>query len=303
MADSKTPVFITGTQRSGTTLLTQIFDKSNEVWCRNELYPIHRMLYRDDRNPKHQCAQLAKELQEFLKVEIDARFYPESTEGRVKLFTEAMDAVASQNNVSRWLLKDPAITHFLSDYRQHFEDSPIVIIIRDPRAVCRSYLFSKGFKVGRPVNWITAAERWTKEVHSQLAFATGDAEKTLLVKYEDLLTSFEPTTRKICAHLGIVLSDDMLHYYAGGSNLGIHAGNENVLRPPDPKIANVWRKQLTTRQLSIIESIAGHTMESLGYQPITCSRGPSAIVKATARIQDRLVREYRWQLYKLTGKH
>ncbi|MDA7874535.1 sulfotransferase [Rhodopirellula sp.] len=70
----KAPLFIAGTQRSGTTLLHQIMSASSQVWSQNEVYPLHRPMFAAP-TAKHD-QQFAAAMHEFFGVSVQLSDQP-----------------------------------------------------------------------------------------------------------------------------------------------------------------------------------------------------------------------------------
>ncbi|MDB4695143.1 sulfotransferase [bacterium] len=294
------PLFISGTQRSGTTLLHQIISASSQVWSQNEVYPLHRPMFAAP-SAKHD-RQFAAAMCEFFEVSLPPGNQPLLRKQKLTYFDDAMAAKAEQNNKCRWCLKDPQTTYYLNEYADAFPTANFLILIRDPRAVCRSYLDPRGFTVGRPTNWIVAAERWKNEVTTQLAFAKENPDKVLLVHYESLVSDLPNTIKKVCDKTDIKLEESMLSYYQQEAAVSLHDGNENITRPPDASKANSWRSQLASSAIATIEAITRPIMHELGYDASQAVTEIPFGRVTYARFCHAVISEYRWQRFKLTEK-
>ena len=290
------PVLVTGTQRSGTTLLYKILAGSKAYWAHNEAYRIHSLVF-DARSPP-QKSELDATLLACFGEKVSRHFALDFAGDRVQAFATMMRRTAEDQGRENWCLKDPRITYFLPQYAARLPDVKFVIIVRDPRAVCRSYMQSTGYNVGRPGNWLAAAERWQQEVTLQLEFAAQNPSRTLVIHYESLISHFLIELKRLCEFLSINCDPEMAHYYKSPAQIDINERNLNVLRPPDPTKIHAWRTRLTARQVSTIETVARTTMEKLGYTSECPPRRISSAVRLAARMHDHLCREYRWQHYK-----
>ena len=302
MKDSKkhSPLFIAGTQRSGTTLLHQIISASSQVWSQNEIYPLHHPMFATP-SEKHD-RQFASAMREFFGVSLDLNDKRLKPEQKLRIFDEAMTAKAIESDKQRWCLKDPQNTYYLQQYANAFPSAKFLILIRDPRAVCRSYLDPRGWTVGRPTNWIVAAERWKNEVDMQLDFANENPDQVHLVKYESLVTDLSTTLTEACAASEMELETSMLNYHQRKPAVILHDGNENITRPPDASKVNNWKNQLPGSAIATIEAITRPLMQQLGYQ-ISQAKTKIPFGKTTcARVCHAIVSEYRWKRYRITGK-
>ncbi|QDS96345.1 Sulfotransferase domain protein [Roseimaritima multifibrata] len=296
----KFPIFVSGTQRSGTTLMHRILECSSDVWSCNEMYEVHEFVFGG--RSRDRLARLRNELGKFLDVQVEDFNYGEGQDDPVALLATAMELAAARANKPRWCLKDPAVTYYLDEYAEAFPNARFVIMVRDPRAVCRSYLSPVGFTVGRPANWVSAAQRCHREMQRQLAFAQKCPGRVLFVNYESMVSQLDKELGRVCQFIGIQYEPAMQFYYKHQTDMKIHSGNENILTAPDISKAEKWKRTLTDRQVKTVEAIALDSMQAFGYQPMFSRGRVSATRFLIARVHDRFVREYRWQKYKFLSK-
>jgi len=96
------------------------------------------------------------------------------------------------------------------------------------------------------------------------------------VCYEELIDEPEKVIRELCEFLGIEYYDNMLIFHK--SNEASRAANssklwENVSQPIMKKNSNKFMKEMSDLEVSIVESIAGNTMDKLGYERLKIDRG------------------------------
>jgi hypothetical protein len=163
-----------------------------------------------------------------------------------------------------WGQKTPRFVRYGALLKRAWPHAKFVNVVRDPRAVVSSLIRSDVHRS----NAFFAALRWLKDVTAGFDLQDRFPDDVLLVRYEDLVRDPEPVLRKVCGHLGIA-------YEAG---MAAPKGNEMreygswysqahalLDKPPDPDRIDLWRTQLSPRQLSLIESICGEPMGRLGY--------------------------------------
>ncbi|QDV43231.1 Sulfotransferase domain protein [Stieleria neptunia] len=263
------------------------------------MYEVHPLVFGKNTHQGEQNRTLVSQLEKFLRLDLsDIGSDNCGTEG-ARILEEAMCRGTRRRGKKRWCIKDPRLSHFLDACSTAFPDAHFIIIIRDPRAVCRSYLSKKGFTVGRPANWIAAAERWEGEVRMQLQFLYRNQGRATLVIYEELLQDFESQLRRVCDAIGIQLEPQMLNYFQRDTEINIHEGNKNIFKPPDLELANKWRSELSEKQIRTVESVTARTMETLGFERLFEWRELHQAQKWLSRIHDRVMRELRWQRHKL----
>lgn len=294
MDKSHPPIFVTGAQRSGTTLLHQILNSSEEIWSKNEMWPIHPLVFGEPPTP---IEDYQKELSRHLDKEAPASVYQNELKPLAKNFGEALARCAKESGKERWVLKDTRLTYFLPDYAREFPDAKFVIMVRDPRAVCNSYLNSGGFRVGRPANAYAGACRWKEAVELQCSFANENQGRVFLVRYEDLITEFPETVSRVTAFLEVERSDSMLEYYKNQPK--VHAGNENIRRPPDPSLIDKWKNSLSLRQKGIIETVCRDEMKRFSYSHESSRSGIGSIERGAYTLQDIIMKEWRWKKHRI----
>ncbi|PCI59651.1 MAG: hypothetical protein COB35_10820 [Gammaproteobacteria bacterium] len=234
------PIFIMGTQRSGTTLLTRILSSHHDVFIQNEI----------------NIAQVFKNTP--------------SRELILERITNNITATAhlsindflNQKNKSMWGVKDPQFTEHIESLKQFLPDYKFIIIVRDARAVVNSYINNKW---GLGTNAYTGALRWLKEVKQQKTFMASSANNFLLIRYEDLVSNLEVELIKVCKHLNISFDPNMLLYYKTKANYQQNKSNIHTNEKPNIDFTKKWLQQLTSKQISIIEYVAGDELKANNY--------------------------------------
>jgi hypothetical protein len=99
----------------------------------------------------------------------------------------------------------------------------------------------------------------------------------LRVSYEDLVAAPEPVLRRVCGFCALDFEPAMLASPGGrGAEYsdfysGIHA---NVDRPATTDFVDRWERDLTERQVEVVESVAGELMARLGYPRVSGGAAP-----------------------------
>ena len=102
------PIFLVGTQRSGTTLLTRILSAHKDVFIQNEL-PLQTIF-------------LENASREEIVENIDKHFQFR--------YNQNIDSFLENNSKIAWGLKDPQLTEHLDALEQFIPDSKFIIIVR-----------------------------------------------------------------------------------------------------------------------------------------------------------------------------
>jgi len=242
------PFFIVGTQRSGTTLLCRMLSSHPKVYVKNELGGLQRIFREHD------------------GAGITAAVSAALTATRVG---RSLGELYHDEGVRAWGLKDPGLSYVLALIPDRFPRARVVFIVRDGRAVARSY---KKARWGLGCNAFSAAQRWAEEVRMQDAFVARHPERSHRIRYEDLLADPEAALRGVCRFLGLPFHDSLLRYYEHPTEIDDHALTRNVFRPPDPELATRWRTELSARAVRAFESVAAPVLAQHGYDLLTDGR-------------------------------
>lgn len=235
----KNPVFIMGTQRSGTTLLTRILSAHPTIFIQNEM-------------------QLPSIFKGTTPTEIIDKLIEQYDDRTGRSFKELI----SQEDML-WGLKDPQLTEYIPQLRMFLPESKFIIIVRDGRGVTNSYMENKW---GLGTNAYYGALRWKKEVNDQLGFMDEAPDNFLYIRYEDIIDNLEDALRNICTFLDKPFDEDMLSYESTQSHYSKKRENMHTFKKPDKRLAEKWKNKLSAFEINIIETVAGDLLEQLGYE-------------------------------------
>lgn len=266
------PLFIMGTQRSGTTLLTRILSAHPDIFIQNEL--------------------------DLPKVFEDTSSTDSVIEGiKRQIFIESGssldDLVADK---ALWGLKDPQLTEYIDVLRKFLPQSKFIIIVRDGRGVTNSYMENKW---GLGTNAYYGAQRWMREVNEQLGFMAEMPDNFLFIRYEDLVTDLETTLGQVCEFLACPLAPEMLEYDKQESYYNVQRENVHTFKKPDITLSEKWKSKLSHFEISVVEAVAGDLLENLGYtkvgRPVKLSKLQLFYFKWHQKIIGEIQIQYRWR--------
>jgi hypothetical protein len=127
-------------------------------------------------------------------------------------------------------------------------EARILHLLRDPRDVARSAIgmgWAGNSYYG--VNcWLDAEESWDE--------AGFPVDQVLTLWFEALMSDLEAELGRVCDFLGVPFTPTMLDYH-----------RTSTYDPPDPKIAQAWKRKATQHEIALIESRVGPLMETRGY--------------------------------------
>jgi hypothetical protein len=237
------PIFVVGTQRSGTTLLCRMLSAHPNIFVKNEIVNPCAIF-----GPGATAAEVVRQISDSVR---------DSPAGR------PLEEFLAVEGKTRWGLKDPGLTYCLPGVLECFPSAKMVVIIRDGRAVASSYLRT-GWGVA--TNAYTAAIRWVNEVSLQIRFATSRPDACHLLRYEDLISRPEEHLQRTCAFLGEEFSPAMLRYHQAPAYIARNDLNDGTFEAIDPKLVDRWKNELTTGQVRVFEAVAGTKLSENGYQ-------------------------------------
>lgn len=297
------PIFIIGTERSGSNLLRLILDAHSRIVIP---HPPHIMKYLARLEPSY--GDLAddghfRRLVADIMALIGAHIFPwdeypldvdgivaeapeRSTFGAVAAIYERVRAHAGK---ARWGNKSTFMVHFTEPVLRVYPGAQFILLVRDPRDVAVSARKS----VFSPCHPLLSAELWRHQQQIGLDLLERLPEQTITrLRYEDLIGAPEPTLRSLCAFLGEDFEPEMLQFFQGKqarTGAQLSASWENTGRPILRNNAQKFRTELSAPHTLTVEAVCAEPMAALGYAPVTTPEQRAAFsVTAAARARVRL---------------
>jgi hypothetical protein len=268
VSDLYNPIFLLGTQRSGTTLLTRILSSHPRLYIQNEL-PMDD-LFDSPLDKEILLRRIVAKVFEIHKVSLPIEIGKEPI----------------------WGWKEPLLTYELDALVSCFPDSKYILIIRDGRGVVNSYMDNRW---GLGTTAYTGALRWQKEVALQMAFAKKMQGKCLTIRYEDLVNNLPEVLVQLCRFIGVEFSPQMLEFHNKKLDFQVNRENINTTKPADQSHSDKWRKALSSREIALIELVASHELEANGYNLEHAPISPSWLELTYYRIHQKVVGEFQLQ--------
>ncbi|MGD1897208.1 MAG: sulfotransferase [Phormidesmis sp.] len=243
-ATVEAPIFLVGSERSGTTLLRLMLNAHPQVTWLNEFEYAVGMVSDTGELPALQAYYSWLDTHRVFrmsKMTIDRRLsYPELVNSflqqRLDTFNKPLVGATVHHHFDRLLTLWP--------------QAKFIHIVRDPRAVSRSCVV-KGWagNVWVGLNrWIAAERLWDK-LSPQLA-----AENKLEIRYQDLVANNRPVLEQVCQFVGVEYSEQMMEY--------VHTTDYGL---PNPKLIQNWKTKLTKREIQLIEARVGAKLRERGF--------------------------------------
>ncbi len=291
---SKIPIFfILGRPRSGTTLLTTLFNAHPNIRIAPE-FPIMLFLYQRFRKVKHWDEATIRSFVDHVfyfskfnirrveNLKLDKEFivsellrYKEN--GSIQLFLKSINYYAySVFHKEKTLLigdKNPVYSMSVNRFRKIFPDAKFICIIRDYRDnfISIKKLAEKEVAVEAPSLSLQVG-RWRIFTRLFLDLKRRYPEKFYILRYEDLVSEQEKTFRSLCEFLGVAYDPSVFDFHKKREETVNTYGNfiyekfhENLMKPVNTGRMNTWQKVLTAKEVRMADQIAGKYADQLGY--------------------------------------
>ncbi len=280
-------IFMIGTQRSGSNLFRLMLNQLPEIAAPHPPHILIRLMplmsgYGDLSNPET-FAQLVDDACRLVEAN------PVEWEG-VKLDRAAIAARCDRHDLfavmaaiydtlrdtwgkQAWCCKSLANVKYADQLADRFADAKFIYLYRDGRDVALSFMKapSEGEK-----HYYNIALDWNAAQQKALRLRDKAPDRVLAVSYEDLTGDEAGTMRRVCEFLGVEYSDAAMNFHetdeakraAGASNLW-----ENVTKPVMKDNTRKFLKQMSEEDVRIFESVAGQSLDELGYDRVYVKKG------------------------------
>jgi hypothetical protein len=175
-----------------------------------------------------------------------------------------MTSWAQDRGKPRWGEKTPEHCMCWQPIREGFPNAQVIHIVRDGRDVAISW---RTTRFG-PKHIYAQAKLWVSYVRQiESIGATMTADSYYRLRYEDLITDFEPTMHRLCDFLSEKFeSDSMARFYLNDMEYNSDSLNRlNLKQPLLMSNTQKWKKQMNPQQLRLFEAVAGDLLEQMGY--------------------------------------
>jgi hypothetical protein len=188
-------------------------------------------------------------------------------------------AYAAKFGKKRWGDKTPYYIGHMPMIAEHLPEARFVHVIRDGRAVWQSVR-----SVWFGPNTVAETARWWQEAIAAGRAGASRVPHYLEIRFEDLVREPTATLRRVCAFIDLDWDPAILRFYErapdrvaevitdyeeNGRVLATAVERHHIHRltgfPPDVGRAAAWRQELAPAEIAEFESVAGETLEELGY--------------------------------------
>ena len=277
---SKSPFFIVGSERSGTTLLMAILGHHSRLavpevaWY----YPRFRAYlhtYGDLSQPDN-FRNLVSEMIFGLKTPffglnlnpatiVDELISSVTAPTYAEAYRVILEKYANTIGKPRWGEKTPHNLFYVREIIADFPKAKIINLIRDGRDIAVEQIRS----AFGPRNIYAAARIWrrTQEVAAELRKELS-SDVWLDVRYEDLIASPESVLREVARFLGEDYESEVLNFYRGeiAQRRAKTRDHRPLGEPISGEYIGLYRRYLSLNDQEIFAGVAGDVLKDLGYE-------------------------------------
>lgn len=285
-------VFVVGSSRSGTTMMSRMMNVHSSIYAFNELHFFEQLCSADNLDKaitdKEKLA-LAKKLlaiqrdnyllySDTEKYAEDAQSLLQSTElsSYVDLFQSFLRYESMQNGKTVSCDHTPRNIFYIEEILKHMPKAKVVVMLRDGRDVLlsqkrkwkRKFLgyskipYKEAFRSYVNYHPIVITQLWSAAVQAALAYK--DHERVHHVRYEDIVSDPEREMRKIMEFLEIDFEEAQLQIpFEGSSN----QSDEKHKKGVDPRRKHAWKSGgLKKAEVYWCERIGQKSLKAHGYE-------------------------------------
>lgn len=283
--------FIMGRPRSGTTLLSTLFDAHPHVKIPPE-FPILLPLYQRFRNVTRWDRKTILAFVDFIyqhnvfihrtlenlkfnREEFTADLMKLEGRGTICDFLKTVNTHGFSVFPKKETLligdKNPVYSIYTRRFLKIFPDAKFICIIRDYRDNYLSMHKLADLKLEAPILTLQIYRwRYVARIFTQCKLQYPD--RFFLLRYEDLVTEQEPTLRAICDFLGLPYDPSVFEFYKKKEELDKAYNNPlverfhgSLMHPVNTGRMDLWKKELSPGEVRMADQIAGRYADRFGY--------------------------------------
>jgi len=262
------PVFIVGMPRSGTTLMRSLFNEHPNLAIAPETHYLTQWVGKY--KSVWACWRDYARSERFSYLGIDSAAVDERIKNEARLsYRKVFDAILKEYGHSqgkpRLGEKTPGHYEHISTLFDWYPKCRVIWMVRDPRAVCASYLKVPWSKYGV----LASARRWRSAMLE--LFNWKHDYRVLSVRFENLVKDTQKVLYEIYTFLDEPPIDDFIqNRYRSAIYVNVKNGWEryhlkNASGPVSSKPITKWHEELTDYQVWVIEQVGGALMRDHGY--------------------------------------
>ncbi|AOS97202.1 Sulfotransferase domain protein [Microbulbifer aggregans] len=287
-------IFVVGNSRSGTTMMSRILGRGSRVCNLQEVHFFEWMVSADrireeisyDDAVRLFCCLIAKQEQNFYRISDPDQYVnrsravldpiPRRDLTPISVYKLFLGWWAEKVGVDICCEQTPKNVFYIEEILEHFPDSKIINMVRDPRAVAfsqrnkwkRRFYGEDGETVFETIRaWslyhpILTGRMWSMAVDAGFR---EDSERVKTIRFEDLVADPHRIVREVCDFCEIEFDPVMLNVPVVGSSLGKDEPSSRGISSSN--IAS-WESDggLSSSEIFWIQKVAGRNLARAGYE-------------------------------------
>ena len=287
------PLFITGTWRSGTTLLSRMFNNHPDIDVSYDTVHFLRFSF-NKYNPisnADNAFQLIKNTSDRLKkryqFDLEVREVLQSLEGQELTYSSIYDAIMRslylyKSKKTGWGEKTNLAWTMIPSFFEMYPQGKVLQIIRDPRAVLSSW---KKFTNAPDTDYLDSILNSFDSMQKSIDYKEMFSDRRYLsIRYEDLVEDPENTLGTICSKFEIDYNESMLDistfkdlYGDAWKSNSVHNKNLNSI---STSAINKWQGELEDWEVFMCDMVMGGMLKDFNYEPFNVTRNNELINKS-----------------------
>jgi tetratricopeptide (TPR) repeat protein len=238
-------VFLTGSTRSGTTLLERVLDAHPGIMASDEFMAFQKI------HPQ---------------IDIDAANVPAPRLNAMReLYAKNVSILSGQTLAGRILLdKNPGRTIWLPAFLRVFPELRVLVALRDPRDVMVS-LYFQDHPNTNSLTFEQLAHYYTLLMDSWLAIREWEGITGMETRYEDTVEDLEKEGRRVTGFLGLEWHENQLRFHEHNRGKPILSDNaHSVAKPVYKRAVGRWRAY--EKQLAPVLPVLEPYCRKFGYE-------------------------------------
>ncbi|MGA8864104.1 MAG: sulfotransferase [Gallionella sp.] len=289
------PIFMIGTQRSGSNLLRLMMNQLSEIAAPHPPHILQRMMPLEkgygDLSKAANFNQMVDDICKMVEInpvpwegvklvrkDVAARCRNRSM---VAAFGAVYDAMAEQVNADTWCCKSLANINYLGELEEYYADAArYIYLYRDGRDVALSF---RKAVVGEKHPYHIAKEWGATQRIALMNRKFIDPKRFYNLSYETLTGAPETAMRGLCEYLGATYTDSMLDFHESDEAKRAASSSElwgNVVKPVMADNTNKFLREMSGEDIRIFELVAGDVLDALGYKRFHSKTGETKVFTA-----------------------
>lgn len=276
--EATAPIFILGTERSGTNLLRLILNSHPSIAIPHpphimknfyKLAPFYSDLSKDI-NFKRLIQDVVKTVQLHpypwgIKIDKDEIFREAKDRNLISIYFAIYNQYLESAHKKRWGCKSTFMLYHVALIRRYYPCAKFIYMVRDGRDVAAS---AKKAIFNR-YNVYFTARLWKKEQRIGIYWLNKLSKNDIfLIKYENLLNKPEEEIKSLCCFLNEPYQEGMLNFFnteEAQKSGSLSAAWKNTSRPIIKDNCEKFKRELRKDEVSLFESIAAPELDYFSY--------------------------------------